>query len=102
LNRNETGKWSTTVRCRRCGAVADRQADGYTPPGWYNLTVSVPPEYSHQDRPFIRIGMFCSARCLADYIPQVIEQEKMLEGAYEVDRGTGAPQRQARGRPARG
>lgn len=53
------------------------------PYGWYHLSVTVPPWYSAQSgRPYIWIGLFCSADCLGNGIARIQAEEQLTLHAY--------------------
>lgn len=65
------------ARCKTC----KRTARTDPPNGWYNLSVDVPPEIN--ERKYIWIGVFCSPKCLALYMPDVRLMSEYTEGLYE-------------------
>jgi hypothetical protein len=75
-----------TVFCRSCKRTVEvpaPSAEGH-PYGWFYLTVSVPAWFNQDSGRLYRpVGFFCSAACLAAEMPEVEEQERLMEGAYE-------------------
>lgn len=74
------------VFCRRCKrevTVPEGDRKGH-PYGWYYLSVQVPAWFNTDSRrPYRAIGLFCSAQCLADAIPELIADEELYDNAYE-------------------
>jgi hypothetical protein len=70
----ERTDWKT---CRQCnGHSHTKQAIG-----WYALSVSVPPEI-HPDG-FKWVGLFCSADCLAAYMPEIQRMAGLADTVFE-------------------
>jgi hypothetical protein len=70
--------------CQGCGEVEQQQGDG-RPWGWYTLSVNVPAWMGKAGKPYLWVGMWCSAACLAADMPTLIGQEQLARLAYEVD-----------------
>jgi hypothetical protein len=78
-----------TVFCRHCKRSVEIPASvqgdqSGRPYGWFYLTVHVPPWFNQDSRRAYRpVGVFCSAACLTADMPEIEEQESLMEGAYE-------------------
>lgn len=57
--------------CRTC--QTEREAR-YVPEGWY----SVSRHMGGLETPMVRLGLYCSAACLARQMPRLAEQESIL------------------------
>lgn len=56
--------------CRSCGTS---QQGIMVPRGWYSLMRS----HGEEHQPWLRLGMYCSAQCLSDQMPRIIDVEKL-------------------------
>jgi hypothetical protein len=74
-----------TLECKTCRGRFTA-ADGTGRPfGWYSVSVTVPPELGKHGKPFLWLGTFCSARCLAAAMPAIAAAEAQPHG-YQPDR----------------
>jgi hypothetical protein len=69
------------ARCKGCGGVAPRSPDGYLP-GWYGLSVGIPPGLSGEGRTYLWVGVWCSVACLETSITDLAGQEQLAHEAY--------------------
>lgn len=73
-------------RCHYCrGECEVPQPTEGRPRGWYVLSVNVPPEMGKKGQPFLWVGLWCSAACLAADMPWLEDREPLARLAYEVD-----------------
>lgn len=78
--------------CRTCrGQFTAAPEERGRPYGWYSISVSVPPELGKGGKPYLWVGTYCSARCLAAAMPVIVAAEVDARQGYQADR----PQRQA-------
>ena len=71
------------ITCKGCGGWAPRDRDRRNPPGWYVLSVAIPPGLDTRGRDYAWAGSFCSVRCLAAAIPDLERQEQLAHQAYQ-------------------
>ena len=55
------------------------------PRGWYSLSVRVPAELGKNGRPYVWVGEWCSAACLAGSMADLETAELRARLAYEAD-----------------
>ena len=72
--------------CRGCWGTAPKREGDRPPVGWYNLTVSVPDGYRRDGdpRPYLWVGLFCSAACLTAHGPVLAEKEALARQGYDA------------------
>ena len=71
------------ITCKGCGGWAPRDRERRNPPGWYGLTVAIPPGLDTRGRDYAWVGSFCSVRCLSAAVPDLEQQEQLAHLAYE-------------------
>jgi hypothetical protein len=71
--------------CHHCHGRSEGEDGTGRPWGWYALTVNVPREMGKKGQPFMWVGLWCSAACLAADMPELEDQERLARLAYEAD-----------------
>jgi len=68
-----------TVTCRGCGGTTEENP----PLGWYSLSVRVPDWMGRNGKPYVYVGVWCSAACLLASGPELVEQEGLAHEVYQ-------------------
>ena len=81
-------KEGTPYECGNCGAKAsDRTRPGGFPPGWYSLgRRNTPEQQARFGRDWHRLPPFCSARCLDEYGPKLVDREQAAAAKQDAER----------------